>query len=458
MLSRAAEYSVDTFFFMGGFLACFGTILDEISRGNLDGRFSFATYWRNLVLRYTRLTPVYVFTMFAYMKLMPFMGSGPFYEAAQGIAVKEAECRYWWTNILYLNDLVPYGPEGGLKGCVGWSWYLANDMQFFLLVLPCVCVYLKTQGRWVSYLPPVALIVIQLASTWWTMTAYDIRGSFDTDYNAYLYVKPWCRVSPYAVGIIFALWHHSRLAQKKQWKLSSHLFHGLPPFLVALIAFALLLVIGFAPYYQLRCEADDPKTDCNVFGGFIVYGAVVAKNWSHGEVTAYFVLTYLGWGIAVGLVFMYLFSGRGGVVHSLFSMQSLVPLARLSYSVYLVHIPIIQYMFTTSTRPLYVSKQSQLTMTVAVVVVAYVVSLLLYLVVERPAMSVISILLRRLGIVAPPEQAAPPSSSSSSSTMTGSSSAATSTSGGSSEDLNRGGEAIASDGQLRQPLLVRGSH
>ncbi|CAG7723086.1 unnamed protein product, partial [Allacma fusca] len=38
--------------------------------------------------------------------------------------------KYWWHNALYVNNLVKYDVTGG---CYGEAWYLANDMQFYLL-------------------------------------------------------------------------------------------------------------------------------------------------------------------------------------------------------------------------------------------------------------------------------------------------------------------------------------
>lgn len=36
--------------------------------------------------------------------------------------------RYWWSNMLYVNNLVPWH-EGETGECFYHTWYLANDMQ-----------------------------------------------------------------------------------------------------------------------------------------------------------------------------------------------------------------------------------------------------------------------------------------------------------------------------------------
>ena len=41
--------------------------------------------------------------------------------------------RYWWTNMLYVNNLVPF-KDTFTEQCFGHAWYLGNDMQFFIIL------------------------------------------------------------------------------------------------------------------------------------------------------------------------------------------------------------------------------------------------------------------------------------------------------------------------------------
>ena len=38
--------------------------------------------------------------------------------------------KYWWTNLLFIQNIYPWRL---LDECVGWTWYLAIDMQLFLV-------------------------------------------------------------------------------------------------------------------------------------------------------------------------------------------------------------------------------------------------------------------------------------------------------------------------------------
>ena len=181
---------------MSAFLACWGVLNEESSCPT----FSIYTFLRNFVTRYFRLTPVYIYVLFFYMTLFPFMGSGPFYDRIQGFEFRDEECKNWISNIFYLNNLIPYGVNGGIRGCAGWTWYLSNDMQFFLLVTPSVFYYLyfyrnleNSKGFFKSvilYAIPISLVIIQMSTTFYTMKHWQILGNFDDNFNIHLYVKP----------------------------------------------------------------------------------------------------------------------------------------------------------------------------------------------------------------------------------------------------------------------------
>lgn len=48
----------------------------------------------------------------------------------------------WWTNLLYINNLYP---TNYLDQCVPWAWYLADDMQFFIVGIIILVVYHRSK-------------------------------------------------------------------------------------------------------------------------------------------------------------------------------------------------------------------------------------------------------------------------------------------------------------------------
>ena len=75
-----------------------------------------------------------------------------------------------WTNVLYLNNLVANNQQ-----CVGHTWYLACDMQMFVLS-PLVILPLYKYGHWgikwwaaallVCTIPPMALTIANDLPPW----------------------------------------------------------------------------------------------------------------------------------------------------------------------------------------------------------------------------------------------------------------------------------------------------
>jgi hypothetical protein len=73
-LVKGAEYAVDTFFLLSGFLATWGVFK------SLSGRaLTVKSYLMMVLSRWLRLTPSYAFVLFGYWKLIPLIEGGPFW-------------------------------------------------------------------------------------------------------------------------------------------------------------------------------------------------------------------------------------------------------------------------------------------------------------------------------------------------------------------------------------------
>ncbi len=411
---RGGEYSVDTFFFMSGLLAT-AQLLDVLQSGRME-KIGFKSYFGLVFARFLRLTPVYMYVMFFYIKALSFCGNGPYWHVSVNQKQIEASCSDSWTNFLYINNLYPYGPEGGLQGCMGWTWYLANDMQFFLLVPFLVTMFLSQWNhmendppnsisntgfiRWIRLFGPcVGIILIQIGITLWTVDYYDVWGVFDDSYSAYLYVKPWCRVAPYAVGCYLAFYRFN----KKHAKKSSSTRSVSPtsngdeeeasrsgggcqrcrPHLIALLGVGLTAVVQFSLYDDFRCKAE-PSSDCNIYGSIRLYGDLALGNWSHIWRMLYLSCTYVAWGVACAILTNYAADGYGGIITRTLAHPVFSPLARLSYTVYMIHLIVITVFVARNPTPRGTSMERQFMDAIAYVVITFCFAFILYLLVERP--------------------------------------------------------------------------
>ena len=123
----SAPYSVDVFFWLSGFLGCY-IMLTTMHRKK--GRMQ--PYYLILLHRLIRLWPMYVSCMLIFWGFMKYFGSGPVFYQFSELAVDECN-KSWWSHLLFINNFYPIPDD-----CMGWTWYLANDFQFFLITPPII--------------------------------------------------------------------------------------------------------------------------------------------------------------------------------------------------------------------------------------------------------------------------------------------------------------------------------
>jgi peptidoglycan/LPS O-acetylase OafA/YrhL len=106
----------------------------------------------------------------------------------------------WYMTLLYVNNFQDFK-----NVCIGWSWYLMVDMQFYvlapLLVLPFL--YSKVIGKIVIG----SVSMISILTTAFIYSYNDLHASLgkgmDFEYFTLFYNKPYCRIIPYLMGILF---------------------------------------------------------------------------------------------------------------------------------------------------------------------------------------------------------------------------------------------------------------
>jgi peptidoglycan/LPS O-acetylase OafA/YrhL len=77
-------YSVDIFFWVGGFFV--GFVLTETKKINFFREKGIFAIFQLFFMRLLRLWPIYIFTIFTFWKLMPQIGKGPRWIGAAGVS------------------------------------------------------------------------------------------------------------------------------------------------------------------------------------------------------------------------------------------------------------------------------------------------------------------------------------------------------------------------------------
>lgn len=364
-------FSVDSFFFLSGLLVAYLALNEIHEKGKLN--------WIYFVLhRYWRLTPLYLFVILYFAFLTTFTVSGPLkFFMRQGPYEESFDAckKYWWTNILYINNMYPnYGNLG--TTCLGWGWYLANDMQFYLVFGP-IFIILFSRFKRLSVVVAVFFIlagVVIRAIFVWYYGLYGINGQptkhVDDPWakNGTLYGRPYARWSVYIVGMLTG---YVLSVTKNQIRIHR---------VVALFCWCSAIATGLAVVYGQYYYYHHPNT--------------------HMTLTAsvfYTSISRTAWALCLSWVVLACVSGNGGPVKEILSWKFWAPLGRLTYSAYLVH-PIVMYTFYFNLREtLHASDLLMIYFFLGHLVISYAVAFIVSMLVEAPMIQLEKLLLKPAG-------------------------------------------------------------
>lgn len=159
---------------------------------------------------------------------------------------------YWWANLLYIQNVYPARPLSSI--CMSWTWYLANDMQFYF-VSPLIVLVMRRHRRVGSALA-VGLALLSLAVPFAIAYAYRLspnmivglstesaaqntKDANAMDVSELVWDKPYCRFAPYLTGIFSAY----------VYKYHSVVVRGASQALVAVGWGVCALVLGFLIFF-----------------------------------------------------------------------------------------------------------------------------------------------------------------------------------------------------------------
>jgi len=302
---------VDTFFVVGGCLLAFHTLkeMDKTKGGN-------AKMWAMFyVHRYIRLTGVYSIIIGLHATLLKFFATGPQSHLVDKLVDK---CQTgWWMNLLYINNFAPEVYGAGKGDCINVTWYMAIDMQLFVLT-PIILTILWRAPKIGCAVVGLLLAGGSACQIYFTMINDEFfHGGFG------YYVKPWNRSQPYLIGLLLGLLLH-RMRDQPRLKINTYtniFIWGLAGTVASAV------VYGIQEYniiedvsIALPCSAKMPPVlDRVLFNGF-------AK---------------IAWSLSISWLILACVKQKGGVIDSFLSWSVWVPLARVQYCVYLLHRTII---------------------------------------------------------------------------------------------------------------------
>ncbi|XP_063954820.1 nose resistant to fluoxetine protein 6-like isoform X1 [Lytechinus pictus] len=299
-----AYFSVDSFFFLSGLLVAYMSLGRMAKSGGKLPWFWFYFH------RYWRLTPALGMTTLIWLFLKPYLGSGPVWQSN----VSDPFCsRDWWVNLLYINNFYH-------NDCIAWVWYLANDMQFFI-ISPILLIMLHRRPL-LGLLSLFGICVASSVTTGLLMAKHNFSVLFldasnpnpPTDqsqsFTEVIYDKPYCRIAPYMVGMAMGYLLHK--IKKDNVKLHPS---------VVVVGWGVATAVGMAVVYGL-------------YGGYNSHPLSTTEN------AVYMALCRFAWAVSLSWVVFACHYGYGGWINDFLSWELWIPMSRLTYSAYLLH-PIV---------------------------------------------------------------------------------------------------------------------
>jgi len=295
---------VDSFFVLSGLLTAY---LFFKRNGDKEETHSqkIKTVASMYLHRYLRLTPalgiLMGFAMFLPVYMTPF--------AEKSGSLKNTCDKYWWYNILYINNF-----KADAGRCVGHVWYLANDMQFFLVSPLFLYAFKKSRALgfaisglfWVGSMG--CTISIALSGDYGILIT-DLAGNAFQD----IYVKPYTRFGPYVIGLVAGYLLYETRKERK-----THHWVTVMLWWVASTVMGLAVIYGLRDYYK---DGTKPSKAADVL---------------------YLTFSRSAWGVAVSWVVYACATGYAGPINTLLSWTPFGPVSRINYSAYLYHLLLMQ--------------------------------------------------------------------------------------------------------------------
>lgn len=359
------ELGVDTFFFIGGFLLSFIGIKRK------------TPVLQGMMLRFLRLTPSLAFVLMVYTLVVPFLASGPFAPRLQAQIFDN--CRdTWWTELVYTMNFVPWNSD---HVCMGWTWYLGNDMIFAVFGLVLLTVYKRS--KLFGWILTLSLMLVSFAVTIYVVYQHKLGiYIFGADYSAYmywLYSKPYSRIPVYLLGLIVP-WVLDFADQRGLRRGTEPRSRSARMIVIAVCMAATALMVFCMWWIGLDFPGGSGSSK-------------KADSWSGLANAVYITFSRPLWGlgltiIAVACYFDYLPFFNGALSHWLWT-----PFTRLTYGAYLVHPLVVKLAAANETNYYTYSVADVLFRTGANAVLAYTGAAVVWCLVEKPMASLTGLLL-----------------------------------------------------------------
>ncbi|XP_059474133.1 nose resistant to fluoxetine protein 6-like [Neocloeon triangulifer] len=345
--------SVDTFFVLSGLLTVYVPLVDQ-KKGRKFNVFKYMIY------RFIRITVPLAMVIFCLTTVLKRLSHGPLWDLAIELETKRCE-GYWWATLVYIQNF--YKP--GASMCLGQGWYLQVDMQLALVMSPFVIIAMLKR-------PKIGLTLLGLLSFFSVALAFYYTFAFNLhmtnaltpnplttgNFGTLIYTNPAVRAAPYLAGMILAylLANNVTIKMNKIWVVVEWLLNT-----------ALCLAIVYMIVIPYNVDYEYEHVGAAFFAG----------------------LHRFAWGVGISFIIWACTNGYGGIVNSILSWKHFLPLSKLSFCAYLVHIDMIVFHIGQNRANTYFSTFEVVFEYLGTLVMIIPLTLWLYVAVDAPCQTII---------------------------------------------------------------------
>ncbi|XP_077527604.1 nose resistant to fluoxetine protein 6-like [Haemaphysalis longicornis] len=350
--------SVDTFFFLSGFLLALVACKE---RGNC-----MVTFGLGVARRFGR-TMAPVFFVIMCLHLLPLMASGP--GAKAFFRELHEETQEKWLSLLLQVVNYKFGEIDIASRAFIPFWYLSVDFQLFLLSFPILLLLKRRAKCAVAIFALLSLLGCSIA-TWqvagnqmtpFAMALTERLATVQETIGRY-YFYPFYHAVCYFTGcatFFLVAWYKERKISKAfqtaAWCIA--------------IASGLGCVFVKAPWYQTVEQTDE-----------------------FGKLSLAFFDRIL-WSVCLMWITLACATGRGGFLCTFLSWSALAPLSRLAFGVYIVHWPFLNLVLQITPERMFFSYFVVVSFFFSVLLWSYLLSYLLFVFCEAPAVRLSKLIL-----------------------------------------------------------------
>lgn len=316
--------------------------------------------------RYFRITiPLAALIVFT-LGLLANSSSGPLWNTIVERHIRMCE-DWWWTTLLYISNHVNPG-----NYCIFHSWFLNVDMQLFFLSPLILYPLWRLRKQTVI----VVLSILLLASTsvvfiFYCYMKYHFRVSHTSPNNSLkdvvVYSTTYGRIDSWMIGILIAFIMHQM--EGKRVVLSNK---------IKLLGWTLTAVVVMTA----------------------IFGQYPLQQSNSSEIpfiadAIYESLKGLFWSLSLGWTILACHFSFGGFIKRFLSLPIWLPISKLSFCIYLVHIP-LQLIYSASVRnPAYFSHYRTCFLIFGNLGVTFFVAMAWALMFEFPVLTILSVLVSK---------------------------------------------------------------